>query len=65
MVPGQFQSRYYTVRSYAAGTLVLDVVLHDVGLVTEWVVRDDCVGSTGDDHRAEGLLRPTARRDRG
>ncbi len=46
MVPGQFQSRYYTVRSYAAGTLVLDVVLHDVGLVTEWVVRDDCVGST-------------------
>ena len=46
MVPGQFQSRYYTVRSYAAGMLVLDVVLHDVGLVTEWVVRDDCVGST-------------------
>ena len=45
VVPGQFQSRYYTVRSYAAGTLVLDVVLHDVGLVTEWVVRDDCVGS--------------------
>ena len=26
--------------------LVLDVVLHEVGLVTEWVVRDDCVGST-------------------
>jgi NADPH-dependent ferric siderophore reductase len=25
---------------------VLDVVLHEVGLVTEWVVRDDCVGST-------------------
>jgi NADPH-dependent ferric siderophore reductase len=46
VVPGQFQSRYYTVRSYAAGSLVLDVVLHDVGLVTEWVVRDDCVGST-------------------
>jgi NADPH-dependent ferric siderophore reductase len=46
VVPGQFQSRYYTVRSYAAGTLVLDVVLHEVGLVTEWVVRDDCVGST-------------------
>ncbi len=45
VVPGQFQSRYYTVRSYDAGTLVLDVVLHDVGLVTEWVVRDDCVGS--------------------
>jgi NADPH-dependent ferric siderophore reductase len=46
VVPGQFQSRYYTVRSYAAGELVLDVVVHDVGLVTEWVVRDDCVGST-------------------
>jgi NADPH-dependent ferric siderophore reductase len=46
VVPGQFKSRYYTVRSYAAGTLVLDVVLHEVGLVTEWVVRDDCVGST-------------------
>ena len=45
VVPGQFQSRYYTVRAYAAGTLVLDVVLHEVGLVTEWVVRDDCVGS--------------------
>ncbi len=46
VVPGQFQSRYYTVRSYAAGVLVLDVVVHDVGLVTEWVVRDGCVGST-------------------
>jgi len=46
VVPGQFQSRYYTVRSYAGSELVLDVVLHDVGLVTEWVVRDDCVGST-------------------
>jgi NADPH-dependent ferric siderophore reductase len=46
VVPGQFQSRYYTVRSYDAGRLVLDVVVHEVGLVTEWVVRDDCVGST-------------------
>src|SRR4051812_6085267 len=45
VVPGQFQSRYYTVRSYAAGELVLDVVVHEVGLVTEWVVRDDCLGS--------------------
>ena len=45
VVPGQFQSRYYTVRSYAAGELVVDVVLHEVGLVTEWVVREDCVGS--------------------
>jgi NADPH-dependent ferric siderophore reductase len=46
VVPGQFQSRYYTVRSYDQGSLVIDVVLHDAGLVTEWVVRDDCVGAT-------------------
>ncbi|GAA4102172.1 siderophore-interacting protein [Nocardioides kongjuensis] len=36
VVPGQFQSRYYTVRSFEAGQMVLDVVVHDVGLVTEW-----------------------------
>jgi len=35
-VPGQFQSRYYTVRSWDGTRLVLDVVLHDHGLVTEW-----------------------------
>lgn len=39
IVPGQFQSRYYTVRSWAGGELVLDVVVHDVGLVTEWAQR--------------------------
>jgi NADPH-dependent ferric siderophore reductase len=44
VVPGQFQSRYYTVRSFAAGELVLDVVIHDVGLVTEWAAREGCVG---------------------
>jgi len=44
-VPGQFQTRYYTVRSWADGELVLDVVVHDVGLVTEWAMRD-CVGDT-------------------
>ncbi|WP_134766162.1 siderophore-interacting protein [Nocardioides sp. 1609] len=45
LVPGQFQSRYYTVRSWdpVAGALVLDVVVHDVGLVTEWA-KGDCVG---------------------
>ncbi len=47
-VPGQFQTRYYTVRSWrpSAGTggeLVLDVVVHDHGLVTEWA-RGDCMG---------------------
>ena len=30
VVPGQFQSRYYTVRSFTGGELVLDVVVHDV-----------------------------------
>ncbi|HWJ83114.1 MAG TPA: siderophore-interacting protein [Nocardioides sp.] len=43
VVPGQFQSRYYTVRSWDGSELVLDVVVHDVGLVTEWATRD-CVG---------------------
>ena len=44
-VPGQFQTRYYTVRSWdaAAHELVLDVVVHDHGLVTEWA-QGDCVG---------------------
>ena len=45
VVPGQFQSRYYTVRSFDGGRLTLDVVVHDVGLVTEWAMRD-CVGDT-------------------
>ena len=43
VVPGQFQSRYYTVRSWAGGELVVDVVVHEVGLVTEWA-SGDCVG---------------------
>jgi len=45
VVPGQFQSRYYTVRSWVDGELTLDVVIHDVGLVTEWTMRN-CVGDT-------------------
>lgn len=44
VVPGQFQSRYYTVRSLHEGVLVLDVVVHEIGLVTEWAAREDCVG---------------------
>lgn len=40
VVPGQFQSRYYTVRSWDGRELVLDVVVHEVGLVTEWAQRD-------------------------
>jgi NADPH-dependent ferric siderophore reductase len=43
VVPGQFQSRYYTVRSWDGAEMVLDVVLHDEGLVTEWALRD-CTG---------------------
>jgi NADPH-dependent ferric siderophore reductase len=45
VVPGQFQVRYYTVRSHGAGELVIDVVLHEIGLVTEWASRD-IVGDT-------------------
>jgi len=46
-VPGQFQTRYYTVRSWDPDTveLVLDVVVHDEGLVTQWA-QTDCVGDT-------------------
>jgi NADPH-dependent ferric siderophore reductase len=50
VVPGQFQVRYYTVRSYGDGAdgrgeLVLEVVVHEVGLVTEWA-STDCVGDS-------------------
>ena len=38
VVPGQFQSRYYTVRSWDGVQLVIDVVVHEVGLVTEWAL---------------------------
>jgi NADPH-dependent ferric siderophore reductase len=43
IVPAQYQSRYYTVRSWDGRELVLDVVVHEIGLVTEWATRD-CVG---------------------
>jgi NADPH-dependent ferric siderophore reductase len=43
VVPGQFQVRYYTVRSHEGDVVVLDVVVHDEGLVTEWA-SGDCVG---------------------
>ena len=60
VVPGQFQSRYYTVRSHDAGVLVLDVVLHEVGLVTEWVARDGCVGSPVTITEPKGSFDPPA-----
>lgn len=43
VVPGQFQSRYYTIRSLSGAELIVDVVVHDEGLVTEWAA-GDCVG---------------------
>jgi NADPH-dependent ferric siderophore reductase len=49
VAPGQFQVRYYTVRSLEGDPtrteLEVDVVIHEVGLVTEWV-SGDCVGDT-------------------
>jgi len=60
VVPGQFQSRYYTVRSYADDELVVDVVRHEIGLVTEWVVREDCVGSTLTITEPKGSFDPPA-----
>lgn len=50
VVPGQFQSRYYTVRSWVPAAeggpqLTLDIVVHEVGLVTEWA-QLDVVGQT-------------------
>lgn len=42
-VPGQFQTRYYTVRSLHEGQLSVDIVVHEQGLVTEWA-QTDCVG---------------------
>jgi NADPH-dependent ferric siderophore reductase len=47
-VPGQFQTRYYTVRSWEQGPstgsggpeLTLDIVVHETGLVTEWASGD-------------------------
>jgi NADPH-dependent ferric siderophore reductase len=43
VVPGQFQVRYYTVRSHVGDEVTLDVVVHEQGLVTEWA-SGDCVG---------------------
>jgi NADPH-dependent ferric siderophore reductase len=53
VVPGQFQSRYYTVRSWDGTELVLDVVVHEEGLVTEWASRN-CVGEAVTIQEAKG-----------
>jgi NADPH-dependent ferric siderophore reductase len=59
VVPGQFQVRYYTVRRHGDGELVLDVVLHEVGLVTEWVSAG-CVGDTVVVTEPKGSFEPPA-----
>ena len=61
IVPGQFQSRYYTVRASQRDELVIDVVVHEQGLVTEWA-SGDCVGDSGRDPAAQGLVRAARRR---
>ncbi|MGL5823242.1 MAG: siderophore-interacting protein [Nocardioides sp.] len=45
VIPGQVHSRYYTVREWRGKELVIDIVLHPTGLVTEWA-SGDCVGQT-------------------
>jgi NADPH-dependent ferric siderophore reductase len=42
-VPGQFQTRYYTVRRCVGSEITLDVVIHNEGLVTQWA-QTDCIG---------------------
>ena len=59
VVPGQFQVRYYTVGSLDGDELVLDVVIHDVGLVTEWA-SGDCVGDSLVITAAQGSFSPPA-----
>ncbi|MGN6162317.1 MAG: siderophore-interacting protein [Marmoricola sp.] len=59
VVPGQFQSRYYTVRSWNGSELTLDIVVHDEGLVTEWALTD-CVGDVVSVSEPKGSYLPAA-----
>ena len=59
VVPGQFQSRYYTVRAYDATSVTIDIVVHEHGLVTEWAA-DDVVGQTVTLSDAKGSYAPPA-----
>ena len=65
VVPGQFQSRYYTVRSWDGTELVVDVVVHDEGLVTEWAWSSgrDCVGERVTLSEPKGSFAMSADRD--
>jgi len=62
VVPGQFQSRYYTVRSWTGTELTLDIVVHDQGLVTEWAMTD-CVGDRVAISEPKGSFLPAAEAD--
>jgi NADPH-dependent ferric siderophore reductase len=57
VVPGQFQTRFYTVRSWVEGEVTLDVVVHDAGLVTDWA-SGDCVGDAVELTDPKGSFRP-------
>jgi NADPH-dependent ferric siderophore reductase len=59
VVPGQFQTRFYTVRSWVDGEVTLDVVVHDAGLVTDWAT-GDCVGDAVELTDPKGSFRPPA-----
>lgn len=59
VVPGQFQSRYYSVRAWAGGVLTIDVVVHEQGLVTEWAARG-CVGDEVTITEPKGSYAPPA-----
>lgn len=60
VVPGQYQSRYYTVREFGGGQLTLDVVVHAQGLVTEWAASPGCVGDTVTVSEPKGSFEPPA-----
>ena len=57
VAPGQFQVRYYTVRSLDDDRLVIDVVVHDEGLVTDWAT-GDCEGDRVVVTGAQGSFEP-------
>jgi NADPH-dependent ferric siderophore reductase len=59
VAPGQFQVRYYTVRSLVDDRLVIDVVVHDSGLVTDWAT-GDCEGDEVVVTGAQGSFDPPA-----
>jgi NADPH-dependent ferric siderophore reductase len=56
-VPGQFQTRYYTVRALDEALLTIDVVVHEQGLVTEWA-QTDCVGDVVGIAAPKGSFQP-------